>query len=59
MLCCAYGQQMETPMANKEQRGNREKRKPKKEKPKAAPHISTFSGASTKTSAGKKTQGHA
>jgi hypothetical protein len=41
-------------MANKEQRGNREKRKPKKEKPKPAPHISTFSGAIAKSPAGKK-----
>jgi hypothetical protein len=41
-------------MANKEQRGNREKRKPKKEKPKAPPHISTYSAASGK-SAAKKT----
>src|SRR5262245_51328165 len=32
------------PMANKEQRSNREKRKPKKEKPKPGPHISTYSG---------------
>jgi len=45
---------MEITMANKEQRGNREKRKPKKEKPKPAPHIATFSGAITKSSAGKK-----
>jgi hypothetical protein len=41
-------------MANKEQRGNREKRKPKKEKPKSAPHTSSFSGASTKTATSKK-----
>jgi hypothetical protein len=32
-------------MANKEQRGNREKRKPKKEKPKPSPHISSLAGA--------------
>jgi hypothetical protein len=44
-------------MANKEQRGNREMRKPKKEKPKPAPHISTFAGASTKSAAGKKSGG--
>jgi hypothetical protein len=52
-------------MANKEQHGNREKRKPKKEKPKPAPHISTFSGATTgaatgatmKSAAGKKSHG--
>jgi hypothetical protein len=44
-------------MANKEQRGNREKRKPKKEKPKPAPQISSFSGASTKPAAGKETPG--
>ena len=41
-------------MANREQRGNREKRKPKKEKPKPAPHISSHSGASTKPVVGKK-----
>jgi hypothetical protein len=46
---------MEITMANKEQRGNREKRKPKKEKPKPAPHITTFSGgAMAKSSASKK-----
>ena len=44
-------------MANKEQRGNREKRKPKKEKPKPALHISSFSGGSTKPAAGKKSFG--
>jgi hypothetical protein len=43
-------------MANKEQRGNREKRKPKKEKPKPAPHGSSFSAATVKSSAGRKTQ---
>jgi hypothetical protein len=42
-------------MANKEQRGNREKRKPKKEKPKPAPHVSSFSGVTTKSAAGRKT----
>jgi hypothetical protein len=47
---------MEPAMANKEQRGNREKRKPKKEKPKPAPQISTFSGSITKSSAGRKGQ---
>ena len=41
-------------MANKEQRANREKRKPKKEKPKAAPQVASFSGASNKSGAGKK-----
>jgi hypothetical protein len=41
-------------MANKEQRGNREKRKPKKEKPKPAPHISTFTGSGAKIADGKK-----
>ncbi len=41
-------------MANKEQRGNREKRKPKKEKPKPVPHISSFSGMTTKSAAAKK-----
>ena len=44
-------------MANKEQRGNREKRKPKKEKPKPAAHISSFSSASAKTAAGKNSLG--
>ena len=44
-------------MANKEQRGNREKRKPKKEKPKPQPHISTFSGASTKGPTSNKAHG--
>jgi len=44
-------------MANKEQHGNREKRKPKKEKPKPAPHISTFSGTTVKSAAGKKGHG--
>ena len=42
-------------MANKEQKSSREKRKPKKEKPKPAPQISSFSGATTKGSAGRKT----
>jgi hypothetical protein len=41
-------------MANKEQRGNREKRKPKKEKPKPAPQVSSLSGATSKSSAGRK-----
>lgn len=41
-------------MANKEQRGNREKRKPKKEKPKPNPHISSYGGSATKSAAGKK-----
>ena len=41
-------------MANKEQRSSREKRKPKKEKPKQGPHISSYSGASTKSAGGKK-----
>jgi hypothetical protein len=45
---------METAMANKEQRGNREKRKPKKEKPKPTPHISTYAGAGPKPAFGKK-----
>jgi len=40
-------------MANKERRGNREKRKPKKEKPKSGPHISSYS-ATTKTTIGHK-----
>jgi hypothetical protein len=41
-------------MANKEQRGNREKRKPKKEKPKPSPHISSYAGSVSKSAAGKK-----
>ena len=41
-------------MANKEQRGNREKRKPKKEKPKPGPYISMSSGATAKGAAGNK-----
>ena len=41
-------------MANKEQRGNKEKRKPKKEKPKAGPQISPFA-VTPKGPAGKKT----
>ena len=32
----------EGPMANREQKGNREKRKPKKEKPKDAPAVSAY-----------------
>jgi len=40
-------------MANREQRGNREKRKPKKEKPKSGPHTSTFSQG-TKSGSDKK-----
>jgi hypothetical protein len=39
----------ENEMANREQKGNREKRKPKKEKPKGAPVISSF-GAPPKPS---------
>jgi hypothetical protein len=35
-------------MANKVQRGSKEKRKPKKEKPKSAPLVSSFSTASNK-----------
>ena len=42
-------------MANREQRGNREKKKPKKEKPKAAATTSPFSsGTATAKSSGKK-----
>jgi hypothetical protein len=43
-------------MANKEQRGNREKRKPKKEKPKPAAATSSFSQGTygSKGAAGKK-----
>jgi hypothetical protein len=41
-------------MAKKQQRGNREQRKPKKEKPKSTPQVSPFSGPSNKSGAGKK-----
>ena len=41
-------------MANKEQRSNREKRKPKKEKPKSTPQVSSFSGATKKSAAVQK-----
>jgi hypothetical protein len=40
-------------MANREQRSNREKRKPKKEKPKGGPVVSSF-GAQSSKPAGKK-----
>jgi hypothetical protein len=36
----------ERAMANREQRSNREKKKPKKEKPKGAPVVSTFGAPS-------------
>jgi hypothetical protein len=38
----------ESAMANREQRSNREKKKPKKEKPKGAPVVSTFTTESGK-----------
>ena len=41
-------------MANKEQRGNREKRKPKKEKPKPTPQTSSFSQGSFAPKTAKK-----
>jgi hypothetical protein len=42
-------------MANKERRGNRETRKPKKEKPKEPTgQSSSFSGANMKSTSGKK-----
>ena len=43
-------------MANREQKGNREKRKPKKEKPKAEAHTSSFSAGvvGSKGAAAKK-----
>jgi hypothetical protein len=42
-------------MANREQRGNREKKKPKKEKPKVAATTSPFSsGTAAAKSIGKK-----
>ena len=40
-------------MANREQKGNREKKKPKKEKPKGTPVVSSFTTESSKP-AGKK-----
>jgi hypothetical protein len=40
-------------MANREQKGNREKRKPKKEKPTGAPAVSSFN-APPASPAGKK-----
>jgi len=40
-------------MSNREQKGNREKRKPKKEKPKGAPVTSSFTAQSSKP-AGKR-----
>jgi hypothetical protein len=43
----------EVVMANREQKGNREKRKPKKDKPKGAPVVSSFTTESSKP-AGKK-----
>jgi hypothetical protein len=42
-------------MVNKEQRGNREKRKPRKEKPKTGPHISSYAGG--EPALGKKPNG--
>jgi hypothetical protein len=48
-------QKRSVPMANREQRGNREKRKPKKEKPKPAPQTSSFSTPMNKGATGKKT----
>jgi hypothetical protein len=41
-------------MANREQRGNKEKRKPKANKPKQPPQTSTFAGASNQPKSGKK-----
>jgi hypothetical protein len=38
----ANAEAKEAVMANREQKGNREKRKPKKEKPKDAPVVSSF-----------------
>ena len=53
VICCTLYDPMEAAMANTEQRSNREKRKPKKEKPKSVPHISSL-GASVKSAAAKK-----
>jgi hypothetical protein len=41
-------------MANREQKGNREKRKPKKEKPKGVPVTSSFAAQSAKPTDKKK-----
>jgi len=41
-------------MANRDQRGNREKLKRKKEKPRSGTHISTVFVASAKSAAGTK-----
>ena len=41
-------------MANKERKGNREKRKPKKEKPKTTAHTSSFSAATHEEPRGPK-----
>ena len=41
------------PMANREQKGNREKRKPKKEKPKGPPVVSSFGAPSKPGAKGK------
>jgi hypothetical protein len=40
-------------MANREQKGNREKKKPKKDKPKGVPAMSSFAAQANKP-AGKK-----
>jgi hypothetical protein len=40
-------------MANREQKNNREKRKPKKEKPKGAPVVSSFGTQSKPSGKGK------
>ena len=48
----ARGEVKEEPMANREQKGNREKKKPKKDKPKAAPAPS-FGAPSKPSSKGK------
>ena len=44
----------EVVMANGEQRSNREKKKPKKDKPKGAPVISSFTTESSQTARKKK-----
>jgi hypothetical protein len=44
----------EEPMANREQKGNREKKKPKKEKPKGVPVMSSFTAQSNKPADKKK-----
>jgi hypothetical protein len=47
---CLGSDKRKIPMANREQKANREKRKPKKEKPKGAPVVSSFGAQFNKPS---------